>query len=264
MSRKKFGKQRFTLIELLVSMAVFVIMLAMMLQFFVGAQRVWTGMEKRNDIYANGRVAMDIVTNLLQSQVSTEKNLPFVITYGDYSDADNNRKNDAICFFTKTSSNVGGGDRVRAVRFSMDGTDNTLVVRTLCRNDLTNKYESYFRAFGSAGGYASMNDSATDLESTVRSVDGSIVAERVTGFTIADPDNRRTSPSVNPPDTTTERVPKLVEVKLYMLDQKSFDIWKQMPASNADQKERRAEFLQQNERTFVRTVFFDDITETVN
>lgn len=87
MSRKKFGKQRFTLIELLVSMAVFVIMLAMMLQFFVGAQRVWTGMEKRNDIYANGRVAMDIVTNLLQSQVSTEKNLPFVITYGDYSDA---------------------------------------------------------------------------------------------------------------------------------------------------------------------------------
>ena len=38
MSRKKFGKQRFTLIELLVSMAVFVIMLAMMLQFFVGLE----------------------------------------------------------------------------------------------------------------------------------------------------------------------------------------------------------------------------------
>ncbi len=47
--RKTRQKSKFTLVELIVAMAVFSILLLLMLQFFSGAQRIWNGMEKRND-----------------------------------------------------------------------------------------------------------------------------------------------------------------------------------------------------------------------
>ena len=65
--RKNRKKQKFTLVELIVAMAVFSILLLLMLQFFSGAQTIWRGMEKRNEIYANARIAMDLMTTHLQN-----------------------------------------------------------------------------------------------------------------------------------------------------------------------------------------------------
>ena len=65
--RKKVSnaaKCRFTLVELLVSMGVLLIILGFILQFFVGSQRLWQSMEQRNSLYADARVAMDVMTTM--------------------------------------------------------------------------------------------------------------------------------------------------------------------------------------------------------
>ena len=69
---KKLVKNRFTLVELLVSMAVFSILLVLMMQFFSGARTLWTANEKRAAIYADATVAMDLMSQLLQSTFYTE------------------------------------------------------------------------------------------------------------------------------------------------------------------------------------------------
>lgn len=69
---KKLVKNRFTLVELLVSMAVFSILLVLMMQFFSGARTLWTANEKRAAIYADATVAMDLMSQLLQSTFYSE------------------------------------------------------------------------------------------------------------------------------------------------------------------------------------------------
>ncbi len=76
---KKLVKNRFTLVELLVSMAVFSILLVLMMQFFSGARTLWTANEKRAAIYADATVAMDLMSQLLQS---TFYNEPVAVTNG--------------------------------------------------------------------------------------------------------------------------------------------------------------------------------------
>ncbi|MBE6394099.1 MAG: type II secretion system protein [Lentisphaerae bacterium] len=78
---KKLVKNRFTLVELLVSMAVFSILLVLMMQFFSGARTLWTANEKRAAIYADATVAMDLMSQLLQSTFYSDGNIPFAIRF---------------------------------------------------------------------------------------------------------------------------------------------------------------------------------------
>ena len=60
-------------------MAVFSILLVLMMQFFSGARTLWTANEKRAAIYADATVAMDLMSQLLQS---TFYNEPVAVTNG--------------------------------------------------------------------------------------------------------------------------------------------------------------------------------------
>ena len=78
---KRLVIHRFTLAELLVSMAVFSVLLLIMMQFFSGARTLWTANEKRSAIYADATVAMDLMSQLLQSTVyNSDNGTPFAIT----------------------------------------------------------------------------------------------------------------------------------------------------------------------------------------
>ena len=96
------ARRRFTLVELLVSMGVLVIILGFILQFFIGSQRLWQSMEQRNNLYADARVAMDVMTTMLQNSFYSEGGIPFRIDRGT-----NYRHK--IYFATQSSQNLPGG-----------------------------------------------------------------------------------------------------------------------------------------------------------
>ena len=79
MKRLRCSYRRFTLVELLVAMAVFVVMLGLMLRFFSGTQRVWRGLRERNEVFADARVAMDLVESLLNSSVAIDGFTPLAV-----------------------------------------------------------------------------------------------------------------------------------------------------------------------------------------
>ena len=64
---KKRFRHSFTLIELIVAMAVFSLMMMMMMQFFSDTQTLWSRSEEKNNMYADARIAMDLMSSALQS-----------------------------------------------------------------------------------------------------------------------------------------------------------------------------------------------------
>ncbi len=69
-------KQNFTLIELIAAMGVFVIILAMVMQIFTGAQTMWRHTENRTEIYADARAAMDIVCRMIENSAALYQETP--------------------------------------------------------------------------------------------------------------------------------------------------------------------------------------------
>ena len=108
--RKTRQKSKFTLVELIVAMAVFSILLLLILQFFSGAQRIWNGMEKRNEIYANARTIMDLMTVHLQNIYYTNSGVPFYI---DNTDPDSSK----IYFATQARNLFPDGNSQKFMTF---------------------------------------------------------------------------------------------------------------------------------------------------
>ncbi len=63
-------KARFTLVELLASMAVFLILMAVMFQFIGSAQRAWTASNATTEVYQNARILFDVLARDLQGSVA--------------------------------------------------------------------------------------------------------------------------------------------------------------------------------------------------
>ena len=58
--------RNYTIVEVMVAMGIFLIMMTIMMQFFTSAQKVWNASAKRNMIYADARVAMNLMTREIQ------------------------------------------------------------------------------------------------------------------------------------------------------------------------------------------------------
>ncbi|MDD5728560.1 MAG: hypothetical protein PHV59_08360 [Victivallales bacterium] len=65
-NRKKFTRY-YTIVEVMVAMGIFLIMMTIMMQFFSSAQTVWNTSAQRNILYADARVAMNLMTREIQS-----------------------------------------------------------------------------------------------------------------------------------------------------------------------------------------------------
>ena len=66
-------KYFYTLVELLVAMAIFAIISVVMMRFFNSTQQIWTKASQKNVLYADARVALDIMTAELQSALYDNK-----------------------------------------------------------------------------------------------------------------------------------------------------------------------------------------------
>ncbi len=67
-------RHRYTIIEVLASMGIFIILITALMQFFSSARTLWVSSSRRNELYANARVALDLVARDLQSAMYQNDN----------------------------------------------------------------------------------------------------------------------------------------------------------------------------------------------
>ncbi|MCK4982534.1 MAG: hypothetical protein KAS17_06400 [Victivallaceae bacterium] len=90
--RKKHNIRHYTIVEVMVAMAIFLVMMTIMMQFFTSAQKVWNLSSKRNDMYADARVAMNLMTREIQSMLFRNEATdgtgiyPFWYEWSDFDD----------------------------------------------------------------------------------------------------------------------------------------------------------------------------------
>ena len=273
------AKRRFTLVELLVSMGVLLIILGFILQFFVGSQRLWQSMEQRNSLYADARVAMDVMTTMLQNSFYSEGGIPFRI----------NRSKEyrhKIYFATQSMQNLPGG-RLKYVSFQLGdeskspstGQDDELKIAVFCSEE--SDFTKYFPPYGlepvtdfnaALSGVVDKLDG--QLKNTTEDPDrsesyGSVLVRNVTSFEITpyelDFDAATGFRKISDSTTNYDEFPFMVELKLTMLSPADFTIWKSMSGSDDGNTEEiestdnaRVQFRKTHAYTFSRTVFIGE------
>lgn len=250
-------KLKFTLVELIVAMAVFSILLLLMLQFFSGAQRIWNGMEKRNEIYANARIAMDLITAQLQNTFYTNAGIPFVIVNPDSDDS-------KIYFATRTGDQFPGNSSLKYMTFqrqniaassSETNADQYLLkLAVFCDTTPgTPDFSSFFPPYGIepiTNFSVATNQLPARLNGLISNDQfSSIIAENVTSFRIIPYELNSSFNIVQDADSPVEKIPYMVELKLSLLSPEDFTRWRALPAGEQD------EFQEQHEYTFSRTVY---------
>lgn len=258
--RKTSHKLKFTLVELIVAMAVFSILLLLMLQFFSGAQRIWNGMEKRNEIYANARIIMDLMTVHLQNIYYTNSGVPFYI---DNTDPDSSK----IYFATQARNLFPDGNSQKFMtfqRYTVSASENAqqeqlrlAIFSSSTKGSPTSPtYNCFFSPFGATPSIPDFKSATTELP---KRLDGLItnddysdkIADNITMFQIVPYDFNATSGGFTRVTTSTVKyIPFLLEIKLSMLSPEDFELW--VAGGKTD------EFRKQHEYTFSRTVYLGD------
>ncbi|WP_176012349.1 type II secretion system protein J [Victivallis sp. Marseille-Q1083] len=103
----KYGKNLrrcrwFTLVELMVAMGVFSVLLLMTVQFFNSAQVLWVNADRKMTRASDARVALDLITGMLDNVVTQGSKLPFFIIRSRDGQIMNNR----IGFVTNAPSKI--------------------------------------------------------------------------------------------------------------------------------------------------------------
>ncbi len=267
--KKTFAKRkqcRFTLIELLVAMGILVIIFGFVLEFFIGSQRVWTSMERRNNIYADARVAMDIMTTMLQNSFYTDGGVPFYIdrsTSGEHK----------IYFATKSMQNLPGDSDLKYVsfqRYSASKPDE-LKLAVFCDKNTDQNFDYYFPPYGlspTVANLAAAKDGVvTALDKNLKTDDyGSVLVRNVVSFEIVPykintsttgsgiSEIPTTSGTSNPySQSPYSYSPYMVALKLTLLSPADYSIW-----SNISDATQKSDFLAQHQYTFTRTVYLGE------
>lgn len=148
---KRDTRHRFTLVEILVSMAVFSILLTLMVQFFASARTLWTANEKRTSVYADASIALDLMSNLLQTTfpfieektppaVSVNQT-PFLIKAEAAAPAGDTGGNHRIVFVSNSPMPLSKGGSIRYLCFlrgddpNKPGKNNVLYLKIFSDTD---------------------------------------------------------------------------------------------------------------------------------
>ena len=282
--------RRFTLVELLVAMAVFVVLLGLLLQFFSGAQRMWINMEQRNNMYADARTVMDILSTMTQNAFYAEKvGVPFIIekTQPNKRENEGYDKNQYKMYFATLSRQNLPGGKLKYVTFQCgDGNDSgsgnldELKLGVFC--DKERDFEEYLPPYDLNASIT--KDTVGDrvrtrldglLKNTTENPNmdepyGTILARRVTSFTVTpymwDGDGTGITPEISDKgeyETISggyrfSQIPYMIEFKLSLLSPRDFIVWEQMKYSTLEEKEKKYDFRKEHEYTISRSVFLGD------
>lgn len=175
---------KFTLIELLVSMAVFSVLMGALIGFFNSAQKVFTNSIRRNEMYENAQIAMDLITRDLQSVYYQNEHTPFwhwapsptASTWGKY-------RNPLLAFVSATSipPNDDCNSKLCEVKYQKyyatnhdDDLDGWL--RRSVTGDMTSSGKNlkcnFYNNFKVGYGTANDNSTGTDLPTSAFTAEG--------------------------------------------------------------------------------------------
>ena len=256
---------RFTLIELIVAMGVFSILMMMLLQFFSGAQKIWSSSEARHTRYADARAAMDVMASSLQSVFYDPAATIFVIQKEQAGD----RNRDSLYFPVKSPIDYGSDRSLYYISFQLDPNDKagngSLYLTTFSDKDNNAKFKEFFTHHTN---YTPIRNSivtelALPADPTVENPNPN-TQQIITGVTglffrpiMPNYSGKRaqrldwglSAANIN---GGLEQIPLAIEIKLTMLDPEKYQRWLDMKKINNDDAET---FRSENEFTFSRVVY---------
>lgn len=237
-------RRGFTLIELVVAMAVFSLMMLMMMRFFVDTQRLWSKSEDKANMYADARIAMDLMASALQSVYYQESGGDGQHNYHQErfyisSTADNNA-NGAIVFPVNLSRNsplYPSGTAAHTdfakpfyIQFWLDNN----ILRVANDNGVT----SFVAA--SAGTPTCNNPSGgEEIVGNITSLNFRLFTGN---FTVLN----------NNPYTHREVFPHSVQITMKMMPKAAYDTW---VTQGRDANAQQVAYREENEYEFVRIVY---------
>lgn len=247
--QRNFRRHGFTLVELIVAMGIFSIMMLALMTFFNSAQKLWTMSAKKNNLYADARVAMDLMAGMLQSSFYQTDRVPFFI---DKSVPQFNK----IYFVTNTSFKLAAANYsdIYEVTYNVNtavNQNNTLNIRFIGDASLN---WTFFAINGSG------DPEYTNLTTPLAGVADTPIINYVVGlvFTPYQKDSTNGIAAAG----FYDNLPYALGIKLTMLDRTSYSKWILMGGSTTDPEGSDSasakEFRRQNEKTFTRMVYLGD------
>ena len=280
---KRRGKY-FTLIELLVAMGLLALLVMLMLQLFSGAQRLWVASEKRSNVYADARVALELMAELLDGiQFSSGEVLNAADEYvaqpaqntlfsidSTATDATDDNASNRIIFLTKTSRDLPKTDNdCRFISFRRGASSDDKLRGKLLMVIYADKYDAdnFYALFPP---YSSDRDTVMNtlkgyfntLVTGFKNHSGNgeyeycqVLAENVVSFKISAYriSNAGTNKGklVDAGDSNDIDIPPyMLTLQMTVLDADNYEKWRNIANDTA-----KKNFLIQHQRTFSRNVF---------
>lgn len=264
-------RKSFTLVELLVAVALLSLIVMLLLQLFGGAQRIWIASEKTNNVYANGRVAMELMADLLstvqfshgENADGNRDNTKDMIFWLDSSNKDGDYASNRVIFVTKTARDLPIKDNTTCfISFRLGDNGNEKTRGKLFMVIYSDKNSDFYNYFPIYKTYGNRLNALNSLKSQVNSLvtnytnstssDGEkencqVIAENVVAFKInayvlgasGKLDKKADSTDIAEP-------PYMIELQLTVLDPDSYKRWLELDRDTA--------YLNQHKRTFTRGI----------
>jgi prepilin-type N-terminal cleavage/methylation domain-containing protein len=252
----KCRKQPFTLLEVIVAMAIFAIIMLMMLQFFSGAQKIWTDSERKNDLYGDARTAMDLMATMLQSTYYSAADVPFKT----FQATTGGRATDFIYFPVKSPLRPSGVAATFFVSFQLRQTGN-LEFAALYDNSDAAKYADAFR-INPVVDYDAAKSAMLGFFASLPPSKWSTVVKNMTSLRFLPLNIDYAANDIAAvPIADYEKRPNLVRITFTMLSSADHRQWSEMcgssasPAYDDSSKPAAKAFRLSRERTFTRIVY---------
>ena len=269
-------KMPFTLVELLVAIALLSLIVMLLLQLFGGAQKIWITSEKTNNLYANARVAMETMADLIntvqfshgEKNDGTRDKTKDMIFSLDSKSEDDGYDSNSIIFVAKTARDLPMKDnttRFISFRLGDSGDEKTrgklfMVVYSDKINEKT--FYSLFPTYGSGSRGTAltslkshMNSLVTDYKNSSSSsgenencqvIAENVVALKINAYVLNSSGKLEKKKSTDSDAGDIAEPPYMIEIQLTVLDPDSYKRWLEL--------DRDAAYLNQHKRTFTRGI----------
>ncbi len=121
-NKQNKGCRFFTLVELMVSMFLFLVIMAIVARYFAAANRAWRITARKNEVYANARVALDLMVRDLQGAMyNNDWTVPGrgIYPFFHYNPGTSAATGEQLCMITQTPlTPLGATSNVCEVRYS--------------------------------------------------------------------------------------------------------------------------------------------------
>jgi type II secretory pathway pseudopilin PulG len=264
-NRKNIIMRSFTLIEVLAAMAVFMILVSVMMQFFTTARNLWLTSSRRTDLYANARIALDMMARDLQCALYNNDNSAqgiYPFWFREYNQNSGGNV-DELNFITSTDlKSIDANSNICEVRYTYvktegtDVTDDTASTNDIpvgwlvrsCVGDNNGDYDFMNYPFSTSGA-SRMDDIWKDSNKYKKVIPG-VISLDFTCYT----DSSTVLTAMSGSDKYGTPFPKIVKITIVLMDP---DSWAKYNKIIGEDAIGAAMIKRSASRTFSRTIYLE-------